>query len=86
VSVINAAAIRSWKRATRWIGSISPPAVVAYRERDSMGVFDAGNAASTTAILQGAVFDPSGAVVPAASVRVQYRANGTERAGHPRRG
>jgi trehalose/maltose transport system substrate-binding protein len=45
VSVNNAAAIRSWERATRWIGSISPPAVVAYRERDSMGVFDAGNAA-----------------------------------------
>jgi carboxypeptidase family protein len=37
-------------------------------------------AAQTTAILQGAVFDPSGAVVPAASVRVQHRANGTERA------
>ena len=45
VSVNNATAIRSWERATRWIGSISPPAVVAYRERDSMGVFDAGNAA-----------------------------------------
>ncbi|MDP9323721.1 MAG: carboxypeptidase-like regulatory domain-containing protein, partial [Acidobacteriota bacterium] len=37
-------------------------------------------AAQTTAVLQGAVFDPSGAVVPAASVRVQHRANGTERA------
>ncbi len=45
VSVNNPAAIRSWERARRWIGSISPPAVVAYRERDSMGVFDAGNAA-----------------------------------------
>ena len=45
VSVNNPAAIRSWERAQRWIGSISPPAVVAYRERDSMGVFDSGNAA-----------------------------------------
>ena len=45
VSVNNPAAIRSWERAKRWIGSISPPAVAAYRERDSMGVFDAGNAA-----------------------------------------
>jgi trehalose/maltose transport system substrate-binding protein len=45
VSVNNPAAIRSWERATRWIGSISPPAVVAYRERDSMDVFDSGNAA-----------------------------------------
>jgi trehalose/maltose transport system substrate-binding protein len=45
VSVNNPAAIRSWERAKGWIGSISPPAVVAYRERDSMGVFDSGNAA-----------------------------------------
>jgi trehalose/maltose transport system substrate-binding protein len=45
VSVNNPAAIRSWERAKGWIGSISPPAVAAYRERDSMGVFDAGNAA-----------------------------------------
>lgn len=44
ISVNNAAAIRAWRRARRWIGSISPPAVVAYRERDSMNVFDSGGA------------------------------------------
>lgn len=36
-------------------------------------------AAQTTAVLQGTVVDPSGAVVPSASVRIQHRANGTER-------
>jgi trehalose/maltose transport system substrate-binding protein len=41
ISVNNSAAIR----ARRWIGRISPPAVVAYRERDSMTVFDSGRAA-----------------------------------------
>jgi trehalose/maltose transport system substrate-binding protein len=45
ISVNNPAAIRAWQRARRWIGTISPPAVVAYRERDSMNVFDAGRAA-----------------------------------------
>ncbi|HUM05114.1 MAG TPA: extracellular solute-binding protein [Terriglobales bacterium] len=45
VSVNNPAAIRSWQRARRWIGWISPPSVVEYRELDSMSVFDSGNAA-----------------------------------------
>jgi trehalose/maltose transport system substrate-binding protein len=45
VSVNNPAAIRAWQRARRWIGWISPPSVVAYRERDSMNVFDSGRAA-----------------------------------------
>src|SRR6266850_531437 len=36
-------------------------------------------AAQTTAVLQGTVVDPSGAAVPSASVRIQHRANGTER-------
>jgi trehalose/maltose transport system substrate-binding protein len=45
ISVNNPAAIRAWQRARGWIGRISPPAVVAYRERDSMNVFDAGRAA-----------------------------------------
>ncbi|HEX8882597.1 MAG TPA: extracellular solute-binding protein [Candidatus Acidoferrum sp.] len=45
ISVNNPAAIRAWRRAKRWIGSISPPAVVAYREIDSMNVFGSGNAA-----------------------------------------
>lgn len=45
ISVNNPAAIRAWQRAKRWVGSISPPAVVAYREIDSMNVFGSGKAA-----------------------------------------
>lgn len=45
ISVNNPAAIRSWQRAKRWIGWISPPSVVAYRELDSINVFDSGGAA-----------------------------------------
>ena len=45
ISVNNPAAIRAWQRARHWIGWISPPSVVAYRERDSMNVFDSGEAA-----------------------------------------
>ena len=37
-------------------------------------------AAQTTAVLQGTVLDPLGGVIPAASVRIQHLANGTERA------
>ncbi len=42
ISVNNPVAIRAWLRAKRWIGGISPPSVLAYRERDTMNVFDAG--------------------------------------------
>jgi trehalose/maltose transport system substrate-binding protein len=45
ISVNNPAAIRAWQRARRWIGRISPPSVIAYRERDSENVFDSGGAA-----------------------------------------
>jgi trehalose/maltose transport system substrate-binding protein len=45
ISVNNPATIRAWQRAKRWIGRISPPGVVAYREFDSMNAFDAGRAA-----------------------------------------
>jgi trehalose/maltose transport system substrate-binding protein len=45
ISVNNPAAIKVWQRAKRWIGRISPPGVIAYRERDSMAVFDSGRAA-----------------------------------------
>src|SRR6266404_8068283 len=45
ISVNNPAAIRAWQRAKRWIGWISPPSVVAYRETDSAHVFDMGGAA-----------------------------------------
>jgi trehalose/maltose transport system substrate-binding protein len=45
ISVNNPAAIRAWHRARRWIGWISPPSVVAYRELDSMNVWESGGAA-----------------------------------------
>ncbi len=45
ISVNNPVAIRAWLRAKRWIGGISPPSVLAYRERDTMNVFDSGGAA-----------------------------------------
>src|SRR5215468_7535386 len=45
ITINNPAAIRAWQRAARWIGRISPPGVVAYRETDSLNVWDSGNAA-----------------------------------------
>lgn len=45
ISVNNPAAIRSWQRAKRWIGTISPPSVLEYHEVDSMNSFDSGNTA-----------------------------------------
>jgi trehalose/maltose transport system substrate-binding protein len=45
ISVNNPAAIRAWQRAQSWIGRISPPSVVAYREGDSINMFDSGKAA-----------------------------------------
>jgi trehalose/maltose transport system substrate-binding protein len=45
ISVNNPKAIAAWQRARSWIGRISPPSVVAYRELDSMLVFNAGKAA-----------------------------------------
>jgi trehalose/maltose transport system substrate-binding protein len=45
ISVNNPQSIRAWQRATRWVGSISPPSVVGYREWDAQNVWVAGNAA-----------------------------------------
>jgi len=45
ISVNNAAAIRAWQRARRWIGWISPLSTVEYREFDATNVFDSGRAA-----------------------------------------
>jgi len=45
ISVNNPATIRAWRRAASWIGRISPPAVLAYRETDSLNVWNSGNAA-----------------------------------------
>src|ERR1700686_1815691 len=45
ISVNNPQAIRAWQRAAHWVGSISPPGVVGYREWDSLNVWLAGDAA-----------------------------------------
>ncbi len=45
ISVNNPHAIRSWQRAARWVGSISPPSVVGYTEWDALNVWVAGDAA-----------------------------------------
>jgi trehalose/maltose transport system substrate-binding protein len=45
ISVNNRQAIRAWQRAGHWVGSISPPGVVGYREWDSLNVWVAGDAA-----------------------------------------
>jgi trehalose/maltose transport system substrate-binding protein len=45
ISVNNPQAIRAWQRAAHWVGSISPPSVVRYREWDSLNVWAAGDAA-----------------------------------------
>ena len=45
ISVNNPAAIHAWQRAARWVGWISPPGVVAYRELDTMNVWNTGGTA-----------------------------------------
>jgi trehalose/maltose transport system substrate-binding protein len=45
ISVNNPRTVRAWQRAARWVGSISPPSVVAYREWDSLNIWHSGNAA-----------------------------------------
>ena len=45
ISVNNPQAIRAWQRAARWVGSISPPGVVAYGKSDSENVWFSGKAA-----------------------------------------
>jgi trehalose/maltose transport system substrate-binding protein len=45
ISVNNPRTVRAWQRAAGWVGSISPPSVVAYREWDSLNIWHSGNAA-----------------------------------------
>ena len=45
ISVNNPRTVRAWQRAASWVGSISPPGVVAYREWDSLNIWHSGNAA-----------------------------------------
>jgi trehalose/maltose transport system substrate-binding protein len=45
VTVNNPKTIRAWERAARWVGSISPPGVVAHKEWDAGNRWQAGKAA-----------------------------------------
>ena len=45
ISVDNPRAARAWQRAAGWVGRISPPGVIAYREADADSVWRAGQAA-----------------------------------------
>ena len=45
VNVDNPAAIRAFSRAAHWVGTISPPGVVAYIEEDSRNLWQSGDAA-----------------------------------------
>jgi trehalose/maltose transport system substrate-binding protein len=45
ITVNNSATIRAWERAARWIGTISPPGVIAYREYDGLNIWQLGHAA-----------------------------------------
>jgi trehalose/maltose transport system substrate-binding protein len=45
ISVNNPRTIRAWQNATRWVGPISPPGVVAFEKWDAENVFNSGNAA-----------------------------------------
>jgi trehalose/maltose transport system substrate-binding protein len=45
ISVNNPRTIRAWQRAARWVGSISPPGVVAYEKWDAENVWLSGRAA-----------------------------------------
>jgi trehalose/maltose transport system substrate-binding protein len=45
ISVNNPAAVRALERAARWVGSISPPGVLVYREDDARNIWQAGRVA-----------------------------------------
>ncbi|PYQ55692.1 MAG: ABC transporter substrate-binding protein [Acidobacteria bacterium] len=45
ISVNNPRAIKAWDRAAAWIGAVSPPEVLGYREADAENAFRAGKAA-----------------------------------------
>ena len=45
ISVNNQLVVGAWERARRWVGWISPPSVVAFRELDSNDIWELGRAA-----------------------------------------
>jgi len=45
ISVNNPQTVKALKMAKSWIGSISPPSVLAFKEADSRNIWDSGNAA-----------------------------------------
>jgi trehalose/maltose transport system substrate-binding protein len=45
ISVNNPRAVAAWERAASWVGTISPPEVVGYRESDAQDVWRSGKAA-----------------------------------------
>jgi trehalose/maltose transport system substrate-binding protein len=45
ISINNPNTIRAWERAARWVGTISPPGVIAYREWDGLNLWRQGNVA-----------------------------------------
>lgn len=45
ISVNNPRTIGALERAARWVGTISPPSVTAYREWDALNIWQSGNAA-----------------------------------------
>src|ERR1700756_5452930 len=45
VTLNNPDTARAWERALRWVGTISPPGVVAYKEWDAYNIWRAGQAA-----------------------------------------
>lgn len=45
VTVNNPQTIRAWEMGARWVGSISPPGVIAYKEWDAFNIWQAGQAA-----------------------------------------
>ena len=45
ITVNNPRTVSAWERAAHWVGSISPPGVVAYKEWDAFNIWQAGQAA-----------------------------------------
>jgi trehalose/maltose transport system substrate-binding protein len=45
ISVNNPRTVKAWERAAAWVGVVSPPEVVGYREAEAQNVWRAGNAA-----------------------------------------